>query len=963
MSLRSNTLKDANGIAVIGMAGRFPGADSVAEFWSNLVAGKSGVTSVSSTRRQTSQLPDQPNYVAKAAVVKDADRFDAGFFGIYPKQAQDMDPQHRLFLQASWQALEDAGYTPDATSKSVGVFAGCHMNTYIFLRLAADAKLRESLADCFPGGGLTTEISNDKDYLATRVAFHLNLRGPAVAVQSACSTSLVAIAQACQSLESLGCDMALAGGVTVTFPQEQGYLHTQDSILSPDGTCRTFDAHAKGTIFGDGVGAIVLKRAAEAVRDRDEIYALIKGWGVSNDGNDKGGYTAPSVDGQAQAIRMAHRKAGFAADTIGYVEAHGTGTLVGDPIEIEALTSAFRQTTDKKQFCRIGSLKSNVGHLDVAAGVAGAIKTCLCLKHQQIPASLNFDKPNPKIDFENSPFIVNRSLHEWKSDGSRRRAGVSSFGVGGTNAHVVFEEAPEPSPVPTRRTHHLIRLSARSVDALDQMTDDLADHLENNPDRQLADVCFTLQTGRKEFLHRRVAVASDHAEAIRSLRDRPGTTTWSDQCRANADVIFLFPGQGSQHFGMARDLLHSEPDFATHLHTAAEAIRPHVGLNVLDLIYGDSQDDRLDTTAYAQPAIFLVSYALAKWLFSRGLIPRMMLGHSVGEFAAAAVAEIMTLEEAALLVATRGRLMQELPTGAMLAVRMSDTKLSHLLNDLQSDNGDATVEIAAVNGPQMCVVSGPTHSIEELASKLESGHFGEHTAVTRLRTSHAFHSAMMDPAVDRFRSVLSKVRLAPPQIPIISTVTGNELSPAEATDIEYWAFQIRKPVRFSDAIGSIITSDQRVFLEVGPHQALSSLTRLHALDTELHTVLSMLPHAKQEMSAAQFAMGTLGRLWLAGVGLDWTSIYADESRNRVHLPAYRFDETRHWFRVNESSAAPPLGLTKNQPETNESDSSDESVDCPAISSQATDDIFAARLIQQQLHLLHRQVEILRQQNS
>ena len=379
-------------IAIIGMAGRFPGADSVDAFWQQLVQGQSGVTDVDviANKERGSSLPDQPNYVAKSAVVADADRFDASFFGIIPKQAQDMDPQHRLFLQTCWHAMEDAGYTPDATECRVGVFAGCHMNTYIFLRLAQDAALRESLADSFPGGSLTAEISNDKDYLATRVAFHLNLRGPSVAVQTACSTSLVAIAQACGSLIAGECEMALAGGVTVTFPQKQGYLHTEDSILSPDGTCRTFDANAKGTIFGDGVGAVLLKRLDHALRDRDDIYAVVKGWGVSNDGSDKGGYTAPSVDGQSAAIRLAHQRANISADTISYVEAHGTGTLVGDPIEIEALTKAFRETTDKKQFCRIASLKTNVGHLDVAAGVTGVIKTSLALRKRQIPSLLNF---------------------------------------------------------------------------------------------------------------------------------------------------------------------------------------------------------------------------------------------------------------------------------------------------------------------------------------------------------------------------------------------------------------------------------------------------------------------------------------------------------------------------------------------------------------------------------------------
>ncbi|MEM7314340.1 MAG: polyketide synthase, partial [Planctomycetota bacterium] len=455
-------------IAIVGMAGRFPSCEDVHEFWHRLVNGLSGVEDVQP--RPGSSLPDQPNYVAKTACINNADHFDANFFGIYPKQATDMDPQHRLFLETCWHAMEDAGYVPNQPPCRVGLFAGCHMNTYVFTRLAADDKFRAELADAFPGGSLTAEISNDKDYIATRVSFQLNLRGPSVNVQTACSTSLVAIAQACENLIARSCDMAIAGGVTATFPQRQGYLHTEDSILSPDGNCRTFDANARGTIFGDGVGAVVLKRLDDAVADRDDIYAVIRGWGVNNDGGDKMGYTAPSVSGQSGAIRLAHSRAGITADTISYVEAHGTGTLVGDPIEIQALTETFSETTDKNQFCRIGSLKTNFGHLDVAAGVTGVIKTSLALKNAQIPGIINFDSPNPKIDFETSPFIVNTELTDWKTNGHPRRAGISSFGVGGTNAHLVMEQPPERATSESRRPFHLLPLSAKTPESLELMT-------------------------------------------------------------------------------------------------------------------------------------------------------------------------------------------------------------------------------------------------------------------------------------------------------------------------------------------------------------------------------------------------------------------------------------------------------------------------------------------------------------
>ena len=689
----------SNSVAVIGLAGRFPGSDDARAFWNNLANGISGVTPVQP--RACSSLPGEPNYVAKAAVVSDADHFDAKFFGIYPKQAVDMDPQHRLFLEMCWHAMEDAGYVPDESPVRVGLYAGCHMNTYVFTRLAADDEFRRTLADSFPGGSLTAEISNDKDYLATRVAYQLNLRGPSVAVQSACSTSLVAISQACESLVAGACDMAISGGVTATFPQKQGYLHTEDSILSPDGTCRTFDANACGTIFGDGVGAVVLKRLDDAIADRDDIYAVIKGWGVNNDGGDKMGYTAPSVSGQSAAIRLAHKRAGITADSISYVEAHGTGTLVGDPIEVQALTEAFRDTTDKKQFCRIGSLKTNVGHLDVAAGVSSVIKTSMALKHRQIPPMIHFESPNPKIDFENSPFIVNTELTNWETESLPRRAGVSSFGVGGTNAHLVMEEAPDRVNLTSFRPFHLLRLSAKSPVALDQMTNDLADHLDANPEINLFDVAHTLQVGRQSFLHKRFVVAGDVAEACEALRSRsPKHGATSNHRGSDTPVVFLFPGQGSQHVNMARDLYRSERVFAFHLDACCDALTPHLGVDLRTLLYpADRAPDttRMDQTEIAQPALFAVSYALARHWQSLGAEPANMMGHSVGEFAAAAIAGVMSMEDAARLVALRGRLMQALASGSMMAIQLPADQVQAML--------PSSLEIAAINGPSFCVVS------------------------------------------------------------------------------------------------------------------------------------------------------------------------------------------------------------------------------------------------------------------
>ncbi|QDV10930.1 Phthiocerol synthesis polyketide synthase type I PpsE [Rosistilla oblonga] len=968
-------------VAIIGLAGRFPGADDAPTFWKNLAAGLSGVTDVPEGHNPNSSLPSHPNYVPRAAVVKDADFFDAQFFGIYPKQAVDMDPQHRLFLEMAWHAMENAGYVPDAAPGRVGVFAGCHMNTYIFTRLAADAEFRESLADSYPGGSLTAEISNDKDYLATRVAYQLNLRGPSVAVQSACSTSLVAISQACENLMARSCDMAISGGVTVTFPQQQGYLHTEDSILSPDGSCRTFDADACGTIFGDGVGAVVLKRLSDAIADRDDIYAVIRGWGVNNDGGDKMGYTAPSVSGQSTAIKLAHRRAGITADTISYVEAHGTGTLVGDPIEVNALTEAFRETTDKKQFCRIGSLKTNVGHLDVAAGVSSVIKTSLSLRHRQIPPMLHFKSPNPKIDFANSPFIINDKLTDWESPTGPRRAGVSAFGVGGTNAHLVIEEAPASESLASPRPCHLIRLSARSLAALDQMSDDLAQHLADNNDLNLADVSHTLQVGRKTFRHKRVVVASDLPEAVELLRSRSPKQAPTVDNRATATPIaFLFPGQGSQHIDMARALYETEPVFAEHLDACAECLTPHLDLDLRTLVFPAADappTDRLDQTEIAQPALFMISWALGKWWQSLGVQPTTLIGHSVGEFAAAALAGVMSMEDAARLVALRGRLMQSLPAGSMMAVQLSEERLQPLLPE--------SLEIAAINGPAFCVISGPSEAVTAFAAEIEAGRHGEGIACRTLRTSHAFHSRMMDAAIEPFEQEVRKIELHPPTIPIVSSVTALPMDAATATDPVYWARQIREPVRFSDALAALIAqhSGDLVLLEVGPNQALSTLARQQPLDTNRQHVLSSLPHVSQAATDARFTVTTIGRLWQQGVTLDWTKVYAGELRSRLHLPMYRFERQRYSFETDlqrgktdreqnpaASTEKPATSAPEPQPQPAPQPAVEVAAE-PPVAQQAATTVpqqplpthttsVAQTVIQQQMQLMNQQMTLLNQ---
>ncbi|TWU34948.1 type I polyketide synthase [Novipirellula artificiosorum] len=910
MTIRSQDQIDcSDGIAVIGMSGRFPGADDVSQFWKNLLKGVNSIKELSEEELNLpsdSPLRQHPGLVRKAATVNDADKFDSRFFGIFPKEAQVMDPQHRLMLECSWHALEDAGYCPDAIKASVGVFAGCYMNTYTLASLASNPALLESLANSFHGGDLLIELGNDKDYLATRVSFLLNLRGPSLTIQTACSTSLVATVQACLALQSHQCDMALAGGSTLKFPQKRGYLYSDGGMVSPDGVCRTFDADARGTVFGEGVGVVVLKRVEDAVADGDDIYGVIRGWGINNDGHSKMGYTAPSVEGQSAAIRMAHQQAGITADSITYIEAHGTGTALGDPIEVDSLTKAFRDTTDGKQFCAIGSLKSNIGHLDVAAGVTGIIKICQSLRHEVIPPSLNFKRPNPNIDFENSPFYVVTKRQDWKRGTAPRRAGLSSFGVGGTNAHIVVEEAPNTSPSASPIGPQLIVLSARSQHALDQMTTDLADCLTEQPDLNLADVAYTLQVGRKTQNYSRIAVADSLDDARQSLVERKsGSVFTAHQVRRGVPIAFMFPGQGAQHVNMARGLYETDPLFRGYFDDCCELLAPHLEFDLKEKIFveeSESARTQLNQTTIAQPAIFAVSYSIAKRLEDLGIVPDRMIGHSVGEFVAACLAGVYSLPDALRLIAFRAKSMQQLPPGSMLAVRVAESEiLARIAN--------SAVELAAINGPSLCVVAGPTEAIEQLQQQLDS----EELPCRSLHTSHAFHSEMMQPAVEPMAEMLKSIPLSEPTIPIISSVTGQLLTAQQATDPNYWALHLRKTVRFTDAMEELLTQGDSSLLEVGAGQTLSTLARQHPSFPSGRTALSSLPHAKASDASARHFVTTLGRLWLAGTDLDWASLHS-ESRNsesqprhvrrrRVHLPTYRFERKRFWF--DETKPEPP----------------------------------------------------------
>jgi amino acid adenylation domain-containing protein len=875
-----------NAVAVVGMAGRFPGARNVREFWRNLCDGVESVTHFEDSELEDSFGPEvrrAPNFVRARPILPDVEFFDAPFFGMYPREAELTDPQHRLFLECAWEALEDGGYDPSSYPGAIGVIAGCSMNTYFLHHVLGNRGVSEDFTNTFQVGQYPMLLGASAEFLATRVAYKLNLSGPSFTLNTACSTSLMAIAQACQQLLLYQCDMAIAGGVSITFPQKRGYLSQEGGMVSEDGHCRTFDANANGTVFGAGAGAVLLKRLEDAVADGDHIYAVVRGSGVNNDGAAKVGFTAPSSDGQAAAIMMAHANAGIEPGSIGYVECHGTATPLGDPIEIAGLTKAFRSTGDEtRQFCAIGSVKSNIGHLDAAAGVVGFIKTALSLENRLLPPTLHFKSPNPRLDIENTPFFVNAVLNEWREGPEPRRAGVSAFGVGGTNVHLVLEEAPTLDLQASAGTVEVLTLSARSEAALAKARSALAGHLRANPALSLADVAHTLQVGRKAFDYRWSAVSRDPGSAVAALESP--TAARAVKAAADPGVLFMFPGQGSQYPDMARDLYENNAGFRADIDRCAAILRPYLERDLREVLYpaqrteGDHKE--LAATCYAQPGIFAVEYALGRLWMSRGIQPRAMIGHSVGEFVAACLAGVFLLEEVLPLVAKRGRLMQDLPPGGMLAVRLSEAELTPLL--------DKDLAIAAINGPSLCVASGPHEAIDRLEAVL-----GQRNVVSRrLHTSHAFHSPMMDPIIEPFTEHVRKLALQAPSIPYVSGVTGQWITAEAATSPDYWARHFRQPVRFADGLALLLGEENAVLLEVGAGNTLTSLALQGAAKGRV--VVPSLPDAARERPDEDTLAEALGRLWTAGIVVEWAGLRADAQPRRVSLPTYPFERERHW---------------------------------------------------------------------
>ena len=884
-------------VAIIGMAGRFPGAADIDTFWHNLCAGVESISFFSEEELLASgvaaALLRDPQYVRASGVSMDVGSFDASFFGYSPHEAALMDPQQRVFLECAWQALENAGYNPGTYTGLIGVYAGASMNTYLYRNLQSNRDLLEA------GGGYHVMVASDKDFLATKASYKLNLRGPSVTVQTACSTSLVAVHLACQSLRNGECDLALAGGVSVRIPQQAGYLFQEGIVLSPDGHCRAFDARAGGTVPGSGAGLVVLKLLSDAVADGDRIEAVIKGSTINNDGSLKAGYTAPNLEAQAAVIAEAQGIAGIEADSITYVEAHGTGTIVGDPIEIAALTKAFRIGTPRQGFCAIGSVKTNIGHLDAAAGVAGLIKTVLALKHKQIPPSLNFEQPNPRIDFEHSPFYVNTQLSEWKATSGPRRAGVSSFGIGGTNAHLVLEEVPAVESASQSRPVQLLVLSAKTEAALETATTNLVQHLEQAAEPNLADVAYTLQIGRKTFEQRRILIGRDGTDVKTALRNLdPARVLTSREEAIERPVVFMFTGQGAQYVGMGSELYQAEPLFHQLVDECCERLQPHLGFDLRSVLYppqGQTEKaiEQLTQTAVTQPALFVIEYALAKLWMEWGIRPQAMIGHSIGEYVAACLAGVFSLEDALALVATRGRLMQQLPGGAMLSVPLAEAEVQPLL--------DAQLSIGVINGPARCVVSGSLEALEALQNRLTR----QGVTYQRLHTSHAFHSPMMEPILGLFTEQVKRVKLNPPQMPCISNVTGNWLTAEEATTPAYWARHLRQTVRFADGLRQLLQEPDQILLEVGPGRTLTTLALQHPSKAKDQVVLSSLRHPQDQQSDVAFLLTALGKLWLAGAAVDWAGFHAHERRLRVSLPTYPFERQLYWIEPQAQAAQSP----------------------------------------------------------
>ncbi|MEZ2335808.1 amino acid adenylation domain-containing protein [Mucilaginibacter sp. RCC_168] len=875
----NNTNRD---VAIIGMAGRFPGANTIDEFWELLAEGRE-TTSFFNVDEIDKHIPSavktNPAYVKARGIIGGADKFDAEFFGFNPRSAELMDPQHRVFLEIAWEVLEKTGHLPERYIGTIGVFAGCGYNTYYDNNVLTNPDIVEKT------GHFQVRLLNEKDYIATRTAYQLNLQGPAVAVYAACSTSLLAVVQAVNSIRNGQCDVAIAGAASITSPIKSGHLYEEGSIMSSDGHCRPFDSSATGTVFSDGAGVVLLKNLEDALHDGDTIYGVIKGVGVNNDGAVKSSFSGPSAQGQAGAIATAIDDAGVEASSISYIEAHGTATPLGDPIEIQGLNLAFGEQ-DKKQFCAIGSVKSNMGHLTAASGIAGLIKTVLSLRNKQIPPSLFYQHINPNIDIDDTPFYVNAKLKPWNSN-AIRRAGVSSFGVGGTNVHVVIEEFKSRTvPQGKEKPWKLFCWSAKTENSLNNYAQRISKYISHQANIDLNDVAYTLQTTRARFNFRRFMVVADNDELLAKLDTLQVDPSAYKNLKAGiSGIVFMFPGQGSQYAEMGMDLYQNEPVFANAVNECIVLLQGTIHENLLQVMYpetpGSQSLEKIKQTLNAQPAIFILEYAMARLWMNWGIQPEVLIGHSIGEFVAAHLAGIFSLKDALTMISERARLVNDVLKGSMLSVRLTADQLNELLPE--------GLSIAAINSRKLCVVAGPDELINKFADNLSKKGIPSRLLVT----SHAFHSSMMDEVIAPFEAVVRSIKLNAPVKPIVSTVTGYWMSAAEATDLNYWAQHLRKTVRFANGLDTLLEDENRLFLEVGPGNILAALTRQH---TAGRNVTAISGFEKTETLSEEYSLlKAQGQFWLNGVELNWEAVYQGQNRKKIDLPTYAFDHKQYWL--------------------------------------------------------------------
>ncbi|CQD10496.1 phenolpthiocerol synthesis type-I polyketide synthase PpsE [Mycobacterium lentiflavum] len=890
-----STAPPDNAIAVIGMAGRFPGANNVSDFWDNLRRGEESITTLSEDDLRAAGVSDEvianPGYVRRAPLIDGFDEFDAEFFGFPPQLARKLDPQHRLFLQCAWHAFEDAGCDPAEFDGAIGVYGTSSPSGYLMHNLASHHG-----GSAFMATGLDFEqfnlfLQNDKDFLATRVSHQFDLRGPSISVQTACSSSLVAIHLACQSLLSGECDMALAGGSSLAIPHRVGYWNSPGAMVSAAGHCRPFDVRADGTVFGSGAAIVVLKPLQAAIDAGDRIHAVIRGSAINNDGSMKMGYAAPNPAAQADVIAEAHAVAGIDASTVSYVETHGTGTALGDPIEVQGLKAAFAVSeTPRPGPCVLGSVKSNIGHLEVAAGVVSLVKAILCLKHRAIPATLHFTSPNPELHLDETPFTVQSQYGPWEWDGVRR-AGVSSFGVGGTNVHVVLEEAPSVPDAATPDRPQVLLLSARTPAALEESRTALAATLADPDGPDLADAAFTLSARRKHGIAM-AAVVHDREHAAKVLRAAEHDNVFVGESGSHGDadestadrVVFMFPGQGAQHVGMARGLYDTEPVFAEHFDACVagfnDAMGPETNLDLRAEIFGDATTD-LERIDRSQPALFTVEYALAKLVDTYGVRAGAYIGYSTGEYIAATLAGIFDLDTAIKTVSLRARLMHESPPGSMVAVALGPDDIAEFLTP--------GVDLSAVNDPGNCVVAGPNDQIRAFTARLRERGIN----ARRVRATHAFHSSAMDPMAAQFQEFLSGVELRRPNTPLLSNLTGTWMTDEQATDPASWARQISATIRFADELDVLLTDPDRVLVEMGPGGSLTGSAIRHPKWSSKHRAVRLMRHPVQNTDDRDAFLLGLGQLWTADVAVDWSPV-TGSTNSIVSLPGYPFARERHW---------------------------------------------------------------------